>query len=64
MSGRHSWREPERFPFKSERECRNGCGVIKVTRHESGTHWVEYWRDCECISKRHAPRCEKVKVSA
>lgn len=42
---RHSWSEPVRFPFKSERSCRNvGCPIVKVTRHDGGGHWVEWYR--------------------
>lgn len=61
---RHSWGEPARFAHKTERECLHGCGVIKVTRHESegGTdlHWVEFWRDQELISCKGTPVCEPV----
>jgi hypothetical protein len=64
VSGRHSWGEPERFLHKSERECRNGCGVIKVTRHEGGAHWIEFWRDGERIPGKRTPICERVKVGA
>jgi hypothetical protein len=57
---RHSWGEPARFEHKTERECLNGCGVIRVTRHEGGRHWVEFWRDCEKISTGKTPICERV----
>ncbi len=32
---RHRWpKEGIAFPNKTERECQNGCGIVKVTRHE------------------------------
>ena len=43
---RHSWRQPVRFPLKSERTCRL-CGMVRVTRHDAGGSvipWVEFWR--------------------
>jgi hypothetical protein len=45
VTSRHSWGEPQRFAHKTERECLNGCGIVKVTRHEGDQHWVEFWRD-------------------
>lgn len=41
-------------PNKTERECRNGCGIVKVTRHETeggrDLHWIEFWRGLDPIS--------------
>jgi hypothetical protein len=61
---RHRWGEPVRFERKTERECLNGCGTIKVTRHENeggfDRHWVEFWRDQEKIPGKGTPACEPV----
>ncbi|MFC0243659.1 MULTISPECIES: cytochrome C [Rhodopseudomonas] len=66
---RHRWGEPKRFPpFKTERECLNGCGIVKVTRHESegprDIHWQEFWRDGEQIRSAGTPVCEPVPAPA
>lgn len=59
---RHCWGEPVRFEHKTERECRNGCGIVKVTRHENeggrDLHWAEFWRDGEQIQTIRTPPCE------
>lgn len=51
---------------KTERECLNGCGIIKVTRHEAqgsrDVHWVEFWRDMERIEGKGTPVCEAVQA--
>lgn len=47
MTGRRRHRWGERSPVsdaKTERECLNGCGVVKVTRHQGNRHWQEFWR--------------------
>jgi hypothetical protein len=48
-------------PHKTERECQNGCGVVKVTRHEADgprdVHWVEFWRDLDRIEGEGTPPC-------
>ncbi|SDD94351.1 hypothetical protein SAMN05216337_1017110 [Bradyrhizobium brasilense] len=58
----HRWGEPVNFPYKTERECLNGCRAIKVTRHEAeGAHnrdWTEYWRDGEQLPGTNAPECD------
>ena len=63
---KHRWGEPVTFPFKTERECLNGCRTIKVTRHESeGGHavaWREFWRDGEQLPGERTPACEAVKL--
>lgn len=60
-SARHKWGEPDRFPHKSERECRR-CGMVKVTRHEAegphDRHWTEFWRDCDRIRCEATPPCD------
>lgn len=58
---RHSWHEPNRMAKKSERECRNGCGIIKVTLHPDGRagrrHQVEFYRNGEQIEGEGTPPC-------
>ena len=40
---RHSWSDPNRISeHKTESICTK-CGLVKVTRHESGEHWIEFW---------------------
>jgi len=48
----------------SERECLNGCGIIRVTRHEGDQHWIEFWRGLDKISVGKTPVCEPVGVPA
>jgi hypothetical protein len=54
---RHKWSEANRLLYKTERQCRV-CTLIKVTRHESGRAWIEYWRDGERIHMDKVPPCE------
>jgi hypothetical protein len=55
-------------PHKSERDCANGCGIVKVTRHEfeggRPTHWIEFWRGLDRIECQGTPVCERVGVDA
>lgn len=57
---RHRWGEKVVFPYKSERECLHGCGIVKVTRHEGDRHWVEFFRlgEVEKIRIGKTPACE------
>lgn len=64
---RHAWNDPVRFMRedrpdigKSERTCKNGCGIVKVTVHPGGTEraWQEFWRDGEKIDCVGTPPCE------
>lgn len=66
MSKRHRWGEKDRCPtgYKSECECLNGCGIIKVSRHEGRQHWKEFWRNGERIVCDGTPACEPVQVPA
>lgn len=58
---RHIWGEPVIYPRKTERACtREGCRVIKVTRHEPGHSWREWWKDNERIPGDLTPPCEGV----
>lgn len=61
---RHKWGDKVVFPHKSERECTHGCGIVKVSRHEGRSHWIEYWRGLEKISVGTTPACEAVKADA
>lgn len=60
---RHRWGEPVRFAHKTERECLNGCGIVKVTRHEDDI-WTEFWRGGERIFSNHTPVCEAAGADA
>ncbi|WP_439392357.1 hypothetical protein ACRQ5Q_22440 [Bradyrhizobium sp. PMVTL-01] len=68
--GKHRWGDKVDYPLahKSERECRNGCGVVKVHRHETeggkDIHWVEYWRNGEMIPGGMRPTCRKIEEGA
>jgi hypothetical protein len=43
---RHRWGDPVRSFERTNRECLNGCGIFRVTRHDGdGRPWVEFWRD-------------------
>lgn len=65
---RHRWGEAQRFTdpsrpdiSKTERSCiHDGCTIVRVTRHESNEHWVEFWKDGERIEGDHTPPCEGV----
>lgn len=59
---RHRWGENLAVSAqKSERECCNGCGVVKVGRHEfeggREIHWTEFWRGLERIEGDKTPPC-------
>lgn len=66
----HRWGEKTDFPLahKSERECQNGCGITKVTRHEwdgaREQHWIEFWRDGERIACEATPVCEPAMATS
>lgn len=60
---RHRWGDRKVIsPNKTERDCLNECGIVKVTRHEfeggREQHWVEFWRGLERIDCAHTPACE------
>lgn len=55
---RHRWSEPRRYEHKSERDCLNGCGIVKVSHHEGDAHWIDFWRDAERIASDHTPPCK------
>lgn len=62
---RHRWGDRNVIsPNKTERDCLNECGIVKVTRHEfeggRAQHWVEFWRGLERIDCKGTPVCERV----
>lgn len=67
---RHKWADKVDFPLahKSERECLNGCGIVKVVVHQAegpkDIHWTEFWRGLDKISVGKTPACEPVEVDA
>jgi hypothetical protein len=59
---RHRWGDKVVIsPNKTERECLNGCGIVKVTRHEfegaRDRHWPEFWRGLDRIECVGTPVC-------
>lgn len=60
----HKWGEPNRMAQKTERECQRGCRTIRVTFHQGGRHWIEFYRDGEKVSAGKTPACEPVAVIA
>lgn len=66
---RHRWAEKVCVsPHKSEAECLNGCGVVKVSRHEfdgqRDIHWTEYWRGLDRCEGSGTPICVDAKAPA
>lgn len=62
---RHRWGEKVIVsPYKTERECLNGCGIVKASRHEGASHWTEFWRGLDRISVNETPACEPVEAPA
>jgi hypothetical protein len=63
---RHRWGDKVVIsPNKTERECLNGCGTVKVSRHEfeggREIHWIEYWRGLDRVEGDRAPECVPVE---
>lgn len=55
---RHKWSSPIYYLYKTERECLNRCGIVKVTRHEDALRpWQEFYRDGELIATEATPPC-------
>jgi hypothetical protein len=60
---KHRWGHKTYFPLanKSECECSNGCGLVKVSRHEfeggCEVHWTEFWCGMERIDCQGTPPC-------
>lgn len=66
---RHRWGDKVVIsPNKSERECLNGCGTIKVSRHENeggrDIYWTEFWRGLDRCEGIGTPACEPVSEVA
>jgi hypothetical protein len=62
VSGRQRWGDKVVItPNKTERECQNGCGIVKVGRHEMEggweVHWTEFWRGLDRIESEGTPEC-------
>lgn len=55
---RHSWGEPVRTTYRTERRCVN-CGMVKVTRHDGDRYpWAEFERDGKRVGAMYTPPCE------
>lgn len=59
---RHRWSDKVAIsPNKTECECKNGCGIVKVTRHEweggREKHWTEFWRGLDLLGFGQTPAC-------
>lgn len=62
---RHRWPKEGNVisPQKTERECLNGCGIVKASRHEyppdkpRGVHWEEFFRGLDKIEGKGTPPC-------
>ena len=61
---RHSWGEPLRALYKTERQCRR-CGLVKVTHHDNprAGAWVDWWRD-DVGTLSAMPACELATAEA
>lgn len=58
----HRWGDKNVIsPNKTERDCLNECGIVKVTRHEreggKDLHWIEFWRGLDRIESDGTPPC-------
>jgi hypothetical protein len=64
---RHKWEESSREPHRTVRTCLNGCGVLKISRHEvengRDIHWQEFWRGTDRIGTVR-PECVPIDVEA
>mgnify|MGYP005809863931 CR=1 FL=1 len=62
---KHRWGDKAVHPHKTERDCLNRCGIVKVSRHESeggrDVYWTEYWRGLDEIEGESAPACEPIE---
>lgn len=67
---RHRWPKEATIisPNKSERECQNGCGIVKVSRHETeggrDVHWHEFWHGLDQFEGKGTPPCTGRAASA
>jgi len=65
---KHRWGEKAVISaHKTEQECINGCGIVKVRRHEPQNfppHWTEFWRGLDRIECKGTPACEAVSADA
>lgn len=60
---KHKWADPVRYDHTTTfRSCKNGCGLVKVTRHEPDNnppHWIEWERDGHRFQNSKTPPCEE-----
>lgn len=62
---RHSWGEPVRFPYKTERTCKHeGCSVVRVTKHEPDGDWIEFWDGLDRLGLKTPPCVAKEQKAA
>ncbi len=59
---KHRWGEKTVISLhKAERECLNGCGIVKVSRYEfeggRDKYWSEFWRGLDRIECAGTPPC-------
>lgn len=68
VNKRHRWDEKVVFLLKTERSCKNGCGITMVTHHECeggrDLYWTDFWRDGAKIECEGTPVCEAVMERA
>lgn len=58
-SPRHTWGEPNRALYKTERQC-SACGLVKVTVHEPHRVRIEWWHELVgAIASERTPPCER-----
>jgi hypothetical protein len=55
---RHSWGDPVRSEYRTERTCRR-CGMVKVTRKDEMPYWIEWHRDGRRIESERTPPCDE-----
>ena len=64
MTKRHTWSEKNRPDEHHTRQVCWDCELVKLTRHENGLHWTEWWRGGERIQAERTPGCEVGEVVA
>lgn len=62
---RHTWSRPIRPDHHHTfRRCWD-CALMRITRHENGSHWVEWRRPGGSnFRSERTPKCEAVEVVA
>lgn len=60
---KHSWSQAYRPDhFHTFRRCWN-CGMERVTRHESGQHWIEWRKNGQPVKSHQTPICESIEAN-